>query len=109
MATLATQQISQTGLGASYASAAGGGDAFTPDDKTFLHVKNGSGASINVTLTPTGTYDGLALGALVIAVPAGADRMIKPPAAEILRDPSTGLAAITYSAVTTVTIAALRR
>lgn len=46
--------------------------------RTLLHVKNGSGASINVTLVATATQDGVAMPNKVIAVAAGAEKMIGP-------------------------------
>lgn len=46
--------------------------------RTLLHVKNGSGAGINVTLVATGSQDGVAMPNKVIAVAAGAERVIGP-------------------------------
>lgn len=109
MATLATQQIGRSGVTPTYAAASGGGDAFVCDERTFLHVKNGSGASVTVTITPVATVDGISLSAQQITVPASGEKMAGPFPAELFRDPATGLASIGYSASTSVTIAALRR
>lgn len=109
MALLATQNIVTTGLAASYAAASGGGDTAVPSSTAFLHVKNGGGSSINVTIATPATVDGdLTVQDRVVAVPNGADRFIALPDA-IFRDPTTGLASISYSGVTSVTVAVLTR
>jgi hypothetical protein len=109
MATLTTQNIATTGILPTYASAAGGGDAMVADSTSFLHVKNGAGVSMTVTLATPATVDTtLAVGDRVVTVGATSEQMISVPA-ELYRDPATGLAAITYSSVTTVTVAAIRR
>jgi hypothetical protein len=107
MATVTTQTIPLTGAAVTYSSASGGGDRFTPGARTFLHVKNGSGSSINATLTVTATVDGLVAGngSRVVAVPAGADRLIPVPATTY--QASDGLADVAWSATTTVTFAVL--
>lgn len=109
MATLTTQNISTTGLVPTYAAAAGGGDAMVADSTSFLHVKNGSGGSITVTLVTPATVDtNLAVGDRAVVVTAGTDQMIAVPDS-LYRDPTTGLASITYSGVTSLTVAAIRR
>jgi hypothetical protein len=105
MATLAVQQIAVTGTAPTYAAATAGGDAANPQDRTCLHVKNGSAGSINVTLAVPGSTYGQPNPDPVIAVPAGGDRFIYLPPA--VADPSTGLVSWTYSAVTSVTVALL--
>lgn len=73
---------------------------------SVLVVKNGSGSSINVTLsTPATLATGDAYPDRVVAVPAGAERWI--PVLEEYRDPTTGLAAVAFSSVTSVMVAAL--
>jgi hypothetical protein len=79
-----------------------------PGNDVFLHVKNGGGGSITVTVdsvTPCnqgGDHD------LAVAVPAAQERMIGPLPASRFANATTGLVNITYSGVTTVTVAALR-
>lgn len=109
MATLTTQNISTTGIVPTYQAAAAGGDAMIADSTSFLHAKNASGGSITVTLVTPATVDTtLAVGDRAIVIAAGTDQMIAVP--DILyRDPTTGLAAITYSGVTSLTVAAIRR
>lgn len=109
MAALTIQSISATGVGPTYAAAAGGGDTFAPTDMTkhFLHVKNGGGGSINVVIddptsaTPTGAT---AFNPdTTTAVPNGGERMIAVDPSRF-RDNATGNVSITYSGVTSVTI-----
>lgn len=109
MATLVTQNISTAGIVPTYAAASGGGDAMVADATSFLHVFNASGGSITVTLVTPATVDTtLAVGDRAVVVAAGTNQMISVPA-ELYRDPTTGLASITYSGVTTLTVAAIRR
>lgn len=109
MATLTTQPMISTGLAPSYQAAAGGGDALVPSSTTFLHVINGGGSPVTVTLVTPGVVDGdLAIADRAITVTNGTNKMI-PVSPETFRDPATGLATITYSAVTSVTVAAIAR
>lgn len=106
MATLAPQAVLVTGLNVSLAAASAGGDACNPDDLVLLYVNNASGGSINVTVVTPGTVYGQAVPDVVVAVPAGAFRIIDLPAP--LADPITGLVSWTYSAVTSVTVGLIR-
>lgn len=108
MALLTLQQIGVTGTAPNYVAASAGGDTIPPDDDGFLHVKNGSGAGMTVTVvTPGNGPGGIAVPDIAVAVPAGGDRFIGPLNAALM-DPSTGTAGVTYSATAGVTIAALR-
>lgn len=108
MALIATQEMSLTGTQATY-SAASASDTFTPDDRTFLHVKNGGGSPTTVTVTTPGT----AAGGLAITDPAssvtnGQEEFIGPFPAQHFADPSTGLATVTFSPTTSVTVAVVK-
>lgn len=112
-ADLATQEISNLGLAPAYAAAAGGGDKIVgPDADTFLHVKNGSGVSVTVTVATPGKAagtGGLDIADVSVAIPAGQERMIGTFPAELYANPAdAGKAAVTYSAVTTVTVGVFR-
>jgi hypothetical protein len=73
----------------------------------LLIVKNGSGASINVTLvTPSTLPTGDAYPDKVYAVPAGAERWI--PVLKEYRNAS-GVAGVTFSATASVTAAVINR
>ena len=111
MALLTVQPVTASGLNPTYVSAAGGGDTVRPGDDVFLHVKNGGGAPITVTIVQavscsfggaTPTHD------RVVSVPASGERMIPTGPAARYASQSTGLASITYSAVTSVTVAAVQ-
>ena len=107
MATLATQVIVRTGLAPSYAAAAGGGDAMETGDDMFLHVKNTSGGALTVTIaipSSASTTSGVTYTNTAVSVPATTgDRMIGP-ISNIYKDTTTGLATITYSGVTSLTV-----
>lgn len=108
MATLATQTIALAGLAPTYSAAAGGGDKCEVGDRNFLHVKNGSGSPVTVTLTATAAVRGQAVGNVVVSVPASGERMIGPLPADLLQNSVDGLCAIGYSSATTVTVASVR-
>lgn len=105
MAALTTQVVSVAGIVPTYASAAGGGDTFTNTGNEFLHIKNGSGSPITVTVACTATkYKGATITNQAVSVTNGSELMVKPFAPDI-----TGVtAAITYSAVTSLTIAVVQ-
>lgn len=104
MALLATQSITYTGLTPAMASAAGGGDTFTPTNNQFLEVVNGGGGSITVTVSTPATYRGLAVADLSVSVTNGQRRFIRLGPPDAVMDPTTGLGSITYSGVTSVTV-----
>lgn len=109
MAALTAQQIGITGTLVTYAAATSGagGDTIAPDDRTWIEVNNGSGGSITATLDVPGAVYGQNRADIAVAVAAGTIRRIGPLVAD-LADPTTGLCKITYSAVTSVTVAAVR-
>lgn len=73
----------------------------------LLQVLNGSGASINVTISDPGTTAiGNAGTTVPQAVPAGADRWFRLSPAHV--NPSTGVATVAYSATTSVTSKLIR-
>jgi hypothetical protein len=107
MATIPTTVIGQAGTAINFVAANSGGDACATGEDVKLLVKNGSGSSMTGTLGTPGTVDGdLAIADRVVTVAAGATEGIK--VTDRYRDPATGLAAITWSSVTTVTVAVIR-
>lgn len=112
MALLTRQKALEAGLTPSYAAAAAGGDTVdNSDGKTWIHVKNGGGASITVTITAqTVTTEDPKLGTLAKAniaraIAAGAEAIIGPFKKQAFNNGSNQIA-ISYSAVTSVTIGA---
>lgn len=111
MATLTTQNITRSGLAPTYAAATSGGDAMECGSQMFLHVKNGSGGALTVTHNvPAGRQheSGVNISNLALSVPASSERMIGPIDSQTFADPTTGLCSITYSGVTSLTVAALK-
>lgn len=109
MAVLTVQQSSLAGLTPTYAAAAAGGDSFPNDGKVVLHVKNVNAAARTVTVTSQKTSTpGLAPANNAVVVPLTVgDKIIGPFDQNIWND-ANGSVQITYSAVTDVTIAAIR-
>lgn len=107
MAVLSPQQADLDGLDPSYAAASAGGDEFVPDDRVVLHVKNDDASPTDVTITTTAEEGGLAVADQTVTVPAGEERFIKP-AQEHLIKASDGNADISYTNVTSVTVALIR-
>ena len=96
-------QIVRAGIVDTLASANVDGNYYTNTGKEFLEVANGSGGSINVII---GAYvDSTAIASFkTIAVAAGARKKIGPFPTSPYNDASNYVQ-ITYSAVTTVTVA----
>jgi hypothetical protein len=114
MAELTVQDVVEAGIVPSYDAAAGGGDTFdNPNGDVLLHVKNGGGGSINVTITAQQTtvkksgFGDVTAGNLVVAVGAGAEKMIGP-FPTLKYNNSASEVAVGYSGVTSVTVAAVR-
>lgn len=107
IATLSVQDVTSAGTVPTYAAAAGGGDQFSNDGKTYLHVKNGGGSSINVTIASQVACSQGSTHNTVVAVANGAEKMIGPFPPERFNDAS-GFVQVTYSAVTSVTVGAFQ-
>lgn len=107
MATIPTQVVGQAGTAISFAAASAGGDQCATGSDVKLLVKNGDVASHTVTLVTPGTVDGdLAIADRAVTVAAGAT--VAVPVTDRYRDPATGLASLTYDAVTSMTVAVIR-
>lgn len=107
MSLRTTQQIAVTGLVPVYAAADAGGDTFTPDERTFAHVRNNGGSAITATVTIPGTTFGQNNPDVPVPIAAGASAMIGPLTAH-MADPVTAVVEIEYTAVASVDVAALR-
>lgn len=112
MAQLTVQTMTTAGMTPTYAAAAnsstiGASDALTGG--VFLHVKNTNGSSMTVTITDPGASAAgstVTSAAITVAATTG-DVMIPILPAHV--NNSTQAVAITYSALTSVTVAAIRR
>lgn len=109
MAALTTNVVPLTGLqlDALLGPAAAGGDDCQTGAGIVLVVKNGDAAAHTATLATPGTVDGdLTISDRTVSVPAGKTSWI--PVTDRYRDPATGRAAVTYDAVTSVSVAVVR-
>lgn len=108
MAALSLQNISAGNNSISYTAADAGGETIQFVPALFLGVKNGDVSAKQVTITAvktsvdTGVAGALTVSDIVVSVPAGEERMIGIPAAYA----SAGVVAVSYDAVTSVTVAA---
>lgn len=107
MAVLLTETITQGGISPAYQAASAGGDQYTPSSTTFLSFKNGSGGQITVTLATTAVAFGQPIGNIAIPVAAGAEVFCGPFDPGAVQQPGTPYANLTYSAVTSFTVAAV--
>lgn len=112
MATLTVQDITESGLNATYSAASAGGDTFqnTSTARLFLHVKNSDALGHTVTIASSpNTYSFPGLGILTkkdisVTVAASGEQFIGPIALSAFgTNPD-----IQYDAVTGVTLAVVR-
>lgn len=108
---LGKQSIVQAGLIPAYSAANADGHSIAGSGNVFLHVKNGGGAPINVTVQTPATVAGLAVTDQVVAVANGAEKMIGPFDKRAFNRPAggsdAGLVYVDFSDVTSVTVALL--
>lgn len=106
MATLALTTPSIAGVLVGNVAAAGGGDKFRNDGRTLLYVNNGGGGPINVTIDAQ-SIDGMPFEDPVVAVAAGAHKLIGPFPPRYFND-AGGFVNVSYSGVSSVTVAAIQ-
>lgn len=104
---LAVQTISRDGIVPAYTA----GDAtnhheFVNDGKTYIHVKNGGGGSITVTIDTPGSVDGLAIADRTVTVANGSEKKIGPFPSSY--NQSGGLVYVNLSGATSVTLGAFK-
>lgn len=114
MATLSRQSLIEAGISITESAAGASGDKATnPDGKTVFLVNNGSASSINVTIAEQMSdrtdpnYGTLTKSDVVKAVAAGAIAIIGPFPPLAFNDSAQDVN-ISYSATTTVTVAAIK-
>lgn len=93
-------------LDAAYDAGHADGHSFVNDGRQIVHVKNGSGAPVDVTIPTPALSSGLAIADLVVTVAATDEAFIGklPPA---LFNQSTGVVHIDLSLETSVTLAVI--
>lgn len=103
MALLDYQAPTLSGATITYAAATAGGDTLGVTPNGALRVKNGDTAAKTVTVvTPGNTRYGQPQPDIAVPVPAGAEVAVGPFPAALAVD---GVISISYSAVTSVTVA----
>lgn len=107
MSLIATSKLSLAGTKPNFTAAAAG-DLAKVGPTMFLVVKNGAGSDINVTIAQPGNQpSGAPNDAEVIPVVAGSEAWI--PLETFFANPVDGYAHISYSSITTITRAVVRR
>ena len=114
MADIPVTTITDEGATISYTAADVGGDQVPNDGRSWFVVKNGGGAPITVTVTPQNTTKdnvpgfGKMTKATTNEVIAAGDDGIFGPFPQQAWDDTAAKVSITYSDVTSVTIAAFK-
>lgn len=104
MATLTVQQIDLDGEAADYVACNAGGDQFTNNGRTFIHLKNTNAATRTVTINSQRACDqGFDHDQAVIIPATTGDVMIGPFPTARFNDASN-FVQLTYSAVTNLSI-----
>lgn len=110
---LAVQPVVIAGLAASYSAGNAEGHKVLASARHILHVKNGGGSSITVTVQTPVTVGGRAVAEDTVTIGAGADRFIGPFNPDVHGQPESvgadaGQAYVDLSSTTSVTLAALK-
>jgi len=109
MALLSAQSAVKGGTALNFVACTAGGDTVRTGDRTYLLFKNGDASSKTITVAvPGNTSYGQANPANAIVVAAGATQIIGPIDGQFAQPGTTPPTAnITYSAVTSCTIAVI--
>lgn len=108
MATLDPQVIDREGIEPAYANAGGAGDQYLNTGyRTFVHAKNGQTGDVDITIKTQTVIDGEPVEDKVVVVPGNDDTFFGFYLPGHYNDPY-GYVQMTYSSVTSLTIAVLR-
>ena len=110
---LSIQSINKDGLEPTYVGATlSDGDRFRNSGKEFIHVLNGGGGAVAVTIPTPATIKGPDIEDKIVSVPAGEDRMIGTFEPGLYNNPAGGVDAgelyVEYDQTSSVTIAVIR-
>lgn len=109
MAVLTPTAITRAGHSLAGAPADVAGDSFANTGHEYVVVKNTDAASHTVTFAVQATLDGLSVsGGKVVTVEAGATKIIGPFPPNIYNNAATGRVAMSYDAVTSVSVAVFK-
>lgn len=106
MAVLTVQKVSNSGMAPTYGSADVAGDKFANNGRQVLIVKNGSASSVTVTVNSQKPCDQGFDHDITVDVPASGEKWIGPFEPNRFND-KDGNVNVAYSAVTSVTVAAV--
>lgn len=106
MATLTVEDVTNTGLNATY-NAVSASDEFANNGRVIIHVVNADASANTVGITTPQTVNGLAVADAGGSVPAGEDRFFGPFPLATFNDGS-GNVTVTHSNTTSNTVAVLR-
>lgn len=106
MAVIAIQKTTLTGVNPTMAAASAGGDKFQNDGTVIFHIKNASAVPITATFVAPATCSHGFNHNAVATVAAGATVQVGPFDARRFNG-TDGQVSVTYSAVATVTVAAV--
>jgi len=104
---LTVTQVTRAGVALPAAAANADGHSVANDGSVILHIVNGGGAPITVTIVTPGTVDGLAIADREVIVAASANRLIGPFPREHYNQ-ADGTVHVNFSGVASVTAAALK-
>lgn len=107
MAVLTVQDMTLAGLDVVLVAADVAGDLFANDGRTFFLVDNADASPINVTINSVEECSQGFDHDIVVAVPNGESRYIGPFNTKRFNN-ATAQVSVTYSAVTSVTVAAVQ-
>lgn len=105
--SISYQQVVRTGLTESLAAANADGHKFSNDGRIVLHVVNGGASPITVTIQTPNTVDDLAVSDRTVTISDEAEKIIGPFPPGIYNQ-SDGMVYVDFSAVSSVTVSALR-
>jgi hypothetical protein len=107
MGVLTIQEGGLSGLAPSFTAASSEGDTFLNDGQTVLYLKNGGSGSVTATVACQTACNYGVMHDAAVAVPAGEERIIGPFARGRFSN-NSGYAAVTYSGVDSLTVAAIQ-
>lgn len=107
MAELTVQKVLLGGLDPVYSAADVLGDTFANDGKLFLHVKNGDASPKTVTIDSVAQCSHGFDHDIAVTIPASDEKLIGPFPAYRFND-ANGKVKVTYSAITSVTVATFK-
>lgn len=106
MANLTVETFLVAGINPTFVAASAGGDTFVNNGTTYLFVKNSGGSPIDVTVDSVAQCNYGFDHNLTVSVAAGTTQKIGPLSPNRFND-ITSKVAVSYSAVTSVTVATL--